>query len=389
MMTAPSRLATANTAQDSPRSVLFLIRSLDVGGAERQTVTLATELARRGHRVHVAVFYGGGALEHELTNTGVIVTNLEKRGRGDAVAFMRRLVTLLRRLRPDALYTFLDGANVYGAVARRFARSTRLIWGIRSSLLEHRRYGLDHDLLFRASIALSRGADMIVSNSHAGAEYHAGRGYPSKKIRVVPNGIDTDRFTPQPFAGRSLRAKLGIAPNVPLVGLVGRLDPVKDHATFFRAIARLQNRPQPVHAICAGSGPEAFAEQLRQQTEQLGIAPVVHWVKAAESMTALYAALDLLVCSSVGEGFPNAIAEAMACEVPCVVTDVGDSALIVAELGVVVPPRDDQSLADGIARLLAAATPKWRAACRTRIVDNYGVSRLAERTADCLWSAVQ
>ena len=195
---------------------------------------------------------------------------------------------------------------------------------------------------------------------------------------VIPNGIDAVRWRPDPAAGAAARRGWGIPVQVPLVGLVGRLDLMKDHVTFLAAV-RACTVPG-LHAVCIGDGEEASTQALRARIAGLGIGDRVHLVGGTDDMRDAYNALDVLVSASRGEGFSNVIGEAMACGVPCVVTDVGDSARIVGTLGEVVAPEDHEAMALAVERLFARRHAALATACRERITMEFGVERLVQRT---------
>ncbi|MGE4552769.1 MAG: glycosyltransferase, partial [Desulfovibrionaceae bacterium] len=243
--------------------VTFLIRSLETGGAERQVLVLADGLARRGHAVDLAVFYGGGALERDLAGSPVTLHHLDKRGRWDVGPFFLRLVRLLRRLRPDAIYGFLGTANLLAVLARPLLRpAPAALWGVRTSDMELARYGRLPWLHFQVERRLSFLPDRVVYNSRAGRDFALSQGFSRRNAEVVPNGIDTARFAPDEAARARLRAEWEAPEDVPLVGLAARLDPVKDHETFLRAAAILVRTRPEARFVCAGDGPEPYARSL-------------------------------------------------------------------------------------------------------------------------------
>lgn len=360
---------------EAPLHVFFLVRSLQRGGGERQLVTLARGLAEQGARVTVAVMYEGGALERELAQAPAVkLVHLRKRGRGDVPAFAGRLVRAVRSAGPDVIYSFMPGANELALLAGRLS-GVRVAWGIRSANVEWGSYDWLHGAMFRLGRRLSRLPDLIIANSEAGRAHHVEAGYDGRRMIVIPNGIDTTRWRPDSFGGAALRRAWQVPTSAPLVGLVGRIDPMKDHATFLAAVRACA--VPALHAVCIGDGD---AKKLRACATSLGIGDRVRFVGPTDDVRAAYGALNLLVSSSLGEGFSNAIGEAMACGVPCVVTDVGDSARIVGTLGEVVPSRDPVAMAAAIGRLWARRGPELSAACRERIAAEFGVEALVRRT---------
>ncbi len=391
-MTAPELASTpppGPAAERDPRrgSVLFLIRSLHVGGAERQLATLAVGLQARGHRVVIATFYAGGELASELIASGVAILPLAKRGRWDLIGPAFRLVKAVRQHRPEVLHPYLPDANLAATVLRPFLPPLRLVWGARTSNVEFSAYDWLTGLTYRLAGYLSSGADVIVVNSRAGAAYHVDQGYPRSRLQIIPNGIDTNQFQPDAIGRDRLRREWGVAAGAPLVGLVGRLDPMKDHRTFLEAAALFAARQADVRFVAVGGGAGSYADMLVDHAARVGISDRLTWAGMRADMPAVYSALDLSTSTSVGEGFPNAVAEAMACGTPCVVTDAGDSAWIVGDLGEVVAARDPASLAEAWEHMLAKR-PLWPSIeRRARIVREFSVERLVTDTERLLWPA--
>lgn len=365
--------------------LVLLIRSLEVGGAERQLVALARGAIELGHEVHVLTFYPGGALRRDLERVGVPVSSLDKRGRWDIASFIRRLVSALRQQKPAALYGFLPTANLVGLLAARLAGIPRVAWGVRASNVDLTQY--DRLSRFEAWLAgkLSRYASTIICNSDAGAAFHSSLGYPADKMTVIQNGIDTDRFCFEEVGRERVRREWGLAPTDLAIGLPARLDPMKGHETALRALALLRVDMPNVKLVCVGNGP--LNASLRESSRQLKIEGQVIWAGARGDMPAVYSAFDISSSSSYGEGFSNAIAEAMACERVCVVTDVGDSAMIVGETGWILPARAPQALAEDWRRALTLAVTERAAMgslARQRIVENFSVERMVKRTLQVL-----
>ena len=352
---------------ERPLRIAFLIRALTAGGAERQLALLARGLAARGHEVSVLVFYGGSALEGDLERSTVRIVNLRKSGRWDVFAFARRLVAALEESRAEVLYSFLPTANILAALVRPAARSIPLAWGIRASNMQPHRYDWLGRLIAVLEARLSRAAQGFVCNSRAGARVAARQGFEASRIRVIRNGIDTSRFRRDEVARLRLREEWGVAPAERLIGIVGRIDPMKGHGVFLQAAARVHEMEPRIKFVIAG-GTNAQTAQLREQTEGLGVAQAVRWSESRSDMPAFYSALDVLCSASLyGEGTSNVIAEAMSCGCPCVATDVGDSAELVGDLGRVVPPGDAALLAAALLELPHELHPAGRQRIRDHI----------------------
>jgi glycosyltransferase involved in cell wall biosynthesis len=249
------------------------------------------------------------------------------------------------------------------------------------------RYDVLTRLSARLEPLLAGVPDLVIANSEAGRRAAIARGFVASRCVVVPNGIELEAFRPLPAAARiAARARLGLPPDRRLVGVVGRLDPMKDHDGFLRAFA-LAARRQDLHAVIAGPGAPRDAARLRGLAEGLGIAARLVIAGPVVPVAELIAALDLLCLpSAYGEGFPNVLGEAMACGVPCVASDVGDCAEILGGLGWVAPPGDPVALAEAIIAALdaAAAASSLAADLRARAAERYGVERMVDATATLL-----
>ncbi len=364
--------------------LLFLLRSLHFGGAERQLVVLAKGLHERGHRVTVATFYDGGPLEQDLQRAGVLVRSLKKQGRWDVIGFTRRLIRLVRHERPDILHSYLTDPNLVAALLKiRFPR-LRIVWGVRDSAVDPHAY----DWLFRAGLKstslLSRVPDRIIVNSHTGHQDYIDLGYCDRSMVVIPNGIDTTRFVPNPEAGRRTRLEWGVRDDELVIGIVGRVAPMKDHATFLHAAALLRRERPSVRFVIIGDGPTDHLTAMYRLGQSLGLNGRLLWRSAQHDLVGPYNALDVLVNSSCeGEGFGNVIAEAMACGLSCVVTKVGDSANIVGNHGVIVPPRDSVALAQAMQRAISRSAVDHRAG-RRNIESRFSIQRLVSETESVL-----
>jgi glycosyltransferase involved in cell wall biosynthesis len=371
--------------------IVFLIRAMTFGGAERQLVALARGLHARGHDVHVGVFYAGGPLEADLHAAGVPVTVLDKGGRWDVVGFLVRLARFLKQERPQVFHGYLGVSNSLGVLMRPF-HGARVVWGSRASDLDGDRYDWMYRLDGKVERWLARFPDLIIANSNAGREHVVGRGFPKDRTIVIPNGIDTDYFRPDRRSRAEVRARLGVADEDLLVGRVGGVDPQKHYPAVLRAAVAIAKEHPTAGFLCVGTGPAGYERQLRDLGEDLGLSDRLIWAGPRDDMPAIYNALDVMVSSSAyGEGLPNVVAEAMACGVPCVVTDSGDSAWVVGDTGLVVDRGNPSALAAATIDLLDAVVAKTvdHAAVRRRIVDHLSLANLIAQTEAALQPLVR
>lgn len=362
--------------------VMLSIPSLMPGGAERQLVALANGLHRRGHRVLVAALDQAGPLAQELEGPDLAV--LHKHGRLDNLRVLARLAGLCRSFRPQVYYGFLTTPNLLGALLRPLFPRVALVMGVRASAVDYALYdyGLAGRLATRLEAWASRLADAVAVNSRAGLALCLERGFPAGRCHVLPNGIDTARFRPDRALGAELRAHWGAGPSDLLIGLPARLDPIKDHPTFLKASARLAATTPRVLFVCMGGGDEALAGEYRALARGLGLEGRLVWAGHVADMAAAYNALDIVCLCSTGEGFPNALGEAMACGVPCVSTDVGDAALVLGPAGALCPAGSPQALAEAMEAQLGRLEREGdalRAACRERMEANFSLERMVDQ----------
>ncbi|HUO84038.1 MAG TPA: glycosyltransferase [Thermoanaerobaculia bacterium] len=366
--------------------IVFVTRSLEYGGAERQLSALAAGLARRGHDVAVLSLYDRIPLAAGLAEAGCRVQIVGKKGRWDVLGFVARIIRALRELEPDVVHSYMPGANLICAMLKPLVRNVALVWGVRSSDVDLKEFEWLTRLVYRVEPMVSAIPDRIIINSRAGLEHAIAQGYPAERISVIPNGVDVRRFQRNPGGRRLLREEWGVGEEMRLIGLVGRLDPFKDHATFLRAAARIAAVRKDVRFVCVGDDPKGLRPGLESLVEHLGLPQKVRFEGAREDIAAVYSALDLLCSSSTTEGFPNVVAEAMACGTPCVVTDAGDSALIVGSIGRVAPREDAETLARAALEMLAS--PPSSVAVRERILTEFSLEALVSRTESVLNQAV-
>jgi len=275
-------------------------------------------------------------------------------------------------------------SNSLAVMMRYFIASVRIVWGVRASNMDLDQYDWLSRWSYKLECSLSRFADTIVANSNAGKEYAVAHGFPKDKMVVIPNGIDTERFYPDKSQGVALRQAWGVAENERLIGVVGRIDPMKGIPIFLDAAVHIKQQHSQVRLVWVGSGEAKYEKEMHQLATQLGLDDVLIWAGRHTDMLAIYNALDIASSSSYGEGFPNVIGEAMACGVPCVVTDVGDSALLVGDAGVVVPAKDSRTLAEGWNKMLGLDDVMLQnqvVSVRNRVVNEFDVAKLLERTA--------
>jgi len=363
--------------------VLFLITELNIGGAGLALTRLLASLAGRGFEAAVISLRDQGALADRIQALGLPVWALGLRGSWPGPGSCLRLAGLVRQVRPDLIQGWMYHGNLAAAwAAARLDTAVPLVWSIRHSVHDLQDEKRTTRWVIRAGAWLSSRPRRILYNSRGSARQHESLGYRPDKTLVIPNGFDCRLFRPDPEARAKVRQELGFDEDCLLIGLIARYHPMKDHRTFLRAAALLAGDFDQVRFLLAGPGVEPDNPHLARQVRRLGLQDRVLLLGERRDTPALNAALDVAVSSSFGEGFSNAIGEAMACGTACVATDVGDSALVLDRTGLVAPPKNPAALAGAMQSLIEGGPDLRRAlglAARRRIKDHFALKAVAGR----------
>ncbi len=359
-------------------NVTWVTTALGTGGAEMMLCALiaAGDVSRFRHSV--ISLTSGGKYTAQLESMGVEVRSLGmKPGRPGLIALFK-LARAVRRSAPDVLMGWMYHGDFAALLGRWLGgRKIPVIANVRQSLdsLAHEKRG--SALLIRLLARLSSSFAAIVYNSQRSAAQHEALGYDKSKTKLIFNGVNTRTFVPSPDARSAIREELGVPDQALLVGRIGRNHPMKDHATFLDAAGLVALESPEVHFVLAGTGVDPSDPCLARRAGQSDLSGRVHLLGERHDLPRLTAALDVACSSSAfGEGFPNVIAEAMACAVPCVATDSGDSAFVLGDPGRIVPPKDAPKLAGALLELLRHS-PEQRAligaSLRRRVLENFSL----------------
>ena len=378
------------TKRSSTAKILLHIRSLDIGGSERQVVSLAKSMADLGAEIHIAVIKSGGQLETDILGiSNVHLHYIGESGLGGRLRYLLRLRALINSIGFNGVYGFLPIPNLALLIALTVRNRPSIAWGVRSSDLDHSQYDKRVKLTMKLEKWLSKFPDIIITNSQAALTEYQLKGYP--KLHHIPNAIDVERFKPNPEARVLIRNKLGISNSAPLIGLFARIHPMKDHATFLKAVKILIEKKPKARFICAGSislGYSDLETSIKSAAINMGLDKHVFWLGSRNDPEHLMAACDLTTLTSdSGEGFPNSIAESIACGIPCVSTDIGDSANIIANFAPVVPAKNPEALALAWETTLNRDSIKQGQIAlemRQSIIARFSCDTIASRTLEAL-----
>jgi glycosyltransferase involved in cell wall biosynthesis len=373
--------------------VCHVINNLQVGGAETMLYKLLSRLDPAAFDCHVVSLIERGPISKKIEALGIpVVTCGMRRGLPGPISFAR-LCGHLRRIEPDVVQTWIFHSDLLGGLASKLILPrTPVVWNVRQSTLEA---GVDKQTtIWAAKLCAHLSAKLparVIVNSQASRTVNQAFGYAADRLIVIPNGFDTILFRASNTARLAVRAELGLAPETPLVGIIGRYHPHKDHPTFLRAARRIAAARPDTHFLLCGPGLDGSNRQLKQLIADCHVASAnVHLLGSRDDMPSVQSSLDVAVSSSLTEGFPNAIGEAMACGVPCVVTDTGGSPELVGNTGRIVPRQNPEALAAACLELLTIPDAQRRqlgARARHAVEQHFSLQRVAQQYAE-LWQHV-
>ncbi len=361
--------------------IAHVITGLGIGGAER---FLHRFMRARGDRFDHAVLSmtGRGPLGPPIEQAGVPLHCLDLRGPTQFPAAVTRTREWLRQQRAVLVQSWMYKADLLATFATR-GSGLPVIWNVRQTNIRYRFNSWDTLATIRLLKGIARGSlplrppQRIVYCAAASRKVHQAYGYRDGLGVVIPNGIDADEFFPDLAARRLLRRQLGIAEEVPVVGMVGRHDPQKGHARFLACAERIRRRVPDAVFLLAGRGIDPDNARLAALLARHGLGDAVRLLGQRRDIRELMNVFDVYLSSSDGEGWPNVVAEAMACAVPCVATDVGDTAALLGPNGRVHAVDDLDGLGASVVELLSApdlVRADAGAAHRRRIVDHFLVA---------------
>lgn len=357
--------------------ILHIITGLSVGGAETSLLKLlgAMDSARFEHEV--VSLTDLGPISYQIEALGVTVSAMGL----PHVSGFPALIGKIHSSKADVVQTWMYHADLLGGVAARLLTTRPIVWNIRNNEISP---GLK---MFRTRLVMKTCAMLssivpakIISNSIVAKNLHVNQGYNDDKFIIIPNGFDTEKFRPDPRVRLKIRTRLGISESDFLVGYFARLDPLKNHAGFVRACGFLAERIPHLRILMCGKYIDPSNDILMAMLDEAGLAGRVSLLGEQMNMPAYYSAIDTFCLASLSEAFPNVVGEAMACSVPCIVTDVGDSKSILGDGGLVVKAGDDRALSDAILKMSFLSNDERKLMgfyARNRIKSQYSMQSYA------------
>jgi len=370
-----------------PIRITHIITGLSVGGAEKVLLRLLRNMDRNGFENNVISLTDLGPLAKPLIEAGIHVTAMNFLKGSANLGPIANLASELRSRKPDLVQTWMYHADLIGSMASRLSTRAPVLWNLRQSTLDefHSKKSTITTAVACARLS-STLPNTIVCGSEAARLVHTDLGYDATKMVLIHNGFDTELFKPSLEQRTAFRVQHNIPEEAVLIGNSSRYDPQKDHRTFLQAAARVVETTSNTQFVLCGDNITPENQELMSLIKDLDLTKYVHVLGPLPDISSFYSAIDILALSSAyGEGAPNVLGEAMSCEVPCVATDVGDSAYIIGDTGLTVPPNNPEAFANALltlSRISKIKRVQKGQSARLRIQTEFPLQTMVQRYED-------
>ncbi|MBP1969192.1 glycosyltransferase involved in cell wall biosynthesis [Virgibacillus natechei] len=359
--------------------ITHIITGLNMGGAETMLYKLLKHIDKDKYDVNVISMMDDGVYGEKIRNLGFEVISLNmKKG---IPSFKFKLAK--RHIKnTDIIQTWMYHADLLGYILFKFSKVEKLIWGIRRSNLDPKLNKKSTIIIAKINAKLSKKVDTIVSCSTKAKEVHEEFGFFDENLLVIPNGFELNQFSKDVEAKLKLSKIIGRKSDIPYIAHVGRWSILKDYQNFIKALNKVKQQGIKFHAVLVGTNIDEKNMELMDLVKKYDLLNNVSLLGIRDDIPTIMSGADILTSSSSGEGFPNVIGEAMACETPCVVTDVGDSAYIVGDTGKVVPSKDSDALSKSILDLLHLPDNEREhlgSIARQRVIENFDIHKVTKQ----------
>jgi len=364
--------------------ILHIISGLSMGGAEMMLYKLLSLTDRSQFSPVVISLTDDGILGENIINLDIPVYQIGLNSGIPNPFKIWQLRKLVRELNPELIQGWMYHGNLAALMVKKIlTKRVSLLWNIRHTPGDLKKEKRLTAMMIRLGACFSHTPESIIYNARVSEQRHRQLGYSGKDITIIPNGFDCEQFKPTDVAKLKLLNLLNLRKDSLLIGLVARYHKMKGHKNFLFAVEKLIEAFPNIHFVLAGSGIDEKNIKLKKQINHLKINKNIHLLGERRDIAEITAGLDIACSSSVwGEGFSNAIGEAMACGVPCVVTDVGDSAWIVDKTGLVVKPGDKIELTDALKEMIemgADMRKQLGKLARQRIIKHFSLDKVVKK----------
>jgi len=353
--------------------IVHIITGLGSGGAENMLYKLLKYSDKSKYYHEVISLMDEGVIGKRIRDEGVKIhsLNVSKANIFKSILYARRICKDF-----DIINTWLYHADLFGFVIAKLLLKKKLIWNIRHSNLDKNANKSRTLMIVKINSLLSKFVDYITYNSNKAYETHKMNGYINNKYNIIPNGFELDKFKFISSNRKETRAKLNISNEEKVLITVGRWDIQKDYYTLFKAVNELAMKITDFKLLMVGTNLDYSNKELLELVSKYNLMDNILLLGKRDDIPELLSAADIYLSSSLGESFSNAIGEAMACALPCIVTDVGDSRIMVDRFGAVVPPRNYLLMAEKIINYINDDNLGRSFESRNRIINNYEIKKI-------------
>lgn len=373
--------------------VVHIITGLNNGGAEGVLYRLVTNDKKNQHIV--ISLMGEGKYGPLLVLNNIKTYYLELSRGKLSLSPIVILNKIIKNEKPEVVQTWMSHADLIGGLVSKLSGHKNIIWNIRHSNLTFRVSNIKTNAVVMTCMAMSKIIPKnIICCSEKTYKDYGGRGYPKSKMTVISNGYDFEKFNTDTEARDKIRKELNIADDTNLLGMVARYDPNKNHHGLLRALKLVKTRNNNFQTILVGRDLNGNNESIKTLIKELELEDHVVLLDQRSDIPSIMNALDIHILSSIsGEGFPNVLAEAMACGTLCIATNTGDSKVIIDDYGWIVEPNDDRSLSDAILNALklkenSTVWSKKQRLAKEHIISNFSLSLMIDKYNN-VWESSQ
>lgn len=360
------------------KKIVHIIIGLDVGGAELMLKRLVLNSQKKGIFQHEVISLTNlGTIGCFLKESGIPVYELNMNSIFSLFKVYFYLVKILKKIKPDVVQTWMYHSDLIGGLAAKSIGINNIIWGIRNSALDSNSGTLKKMIRKACALASVQVPKKIVCVAHKAKDLHVSIGYCKDKMIVIPNGFDIKRFNIDDKLRSEYRNELNIDENKLVIGNIGRFTPAKNQVNFIKACILLLDKGYDFDVIMAGRDISINNSEIKNL---IGSRKNFKLVEELNQPEKFYNAIDVFCLSSITEGFPNVLGEAMATERVCLTTDAGDAREILGNCGYHINDPSSDAIAEALethilSKDLSSLMGIGKIA-RMKIVDNYSLDKI-------------
>ena len=382
-----------NIFSNKNKPILHIIVGLGDGGAEATLYKLIINDKKNKHIVISLSNYGRYGMSLEKNSIPVYCLNFKKNRLNFIGIF--NVLKIFFKTKPKLVQSWMYHADFITFFIKFFSPNTKIIWCIRNSTYPFKDSKIRFIISKFCSLMSFLVPKKIVACGDVAKDDHIKFGYTKKNWQVIYNGVDTEKFKNKSINKIDLEYKDLLklnTNNYPCIGMIARYDKQKGHEILLESLKDLKLKGIKYFCFLVGTNINSDNLELSDMIKKKGLSSDVYMLSQRKDIDVIYNILDLVILSSInGEGFPNVLAEAMACETPCVATNVGETSKIIEDHGWLVNPKDINNLSLNLEKAISLlSSPAWKqkkSSCRKHILDNFTLEKMVQKYVE-LWDSL-